>query len=684
MASMSVLFRPVACAVAVAVLLPAILTLSACRATSEPTVAAEEIRASWPPGVTSASAAVLDLVADPRAFGAKGDGVADDGPAIAAALATKRPVHFAAGRYRITSEIVVPAGAVMRGAGIRFWQSADRKPDGSGATLLVFDGPVAVNSTVLRLSGSPVSVRPQWTADGRDDTFSVSLSDLIVDANGKADFAIYCARCGLGTMVQRVIATGANYAGVYASELWSSTWSESFAIFNRGSGFVFGRNIFGWQGSVVNANLFQRLTAYQNGLAGAHSSLAPTIDHDRTNPLYLGAGFVFDLYRANTIDTIQAEMNDGVGVIVQGHSGGNILRSLYVEDNSTLDISGTGSAVARGATNNGKAWGLWIAPWRESGTDTPTTWALLVDGAFFHYQDSLRRQSLRILGQSNLNDAGFADFADSAPLLLRGITGGADLESAARVYRLESVSPGGQARITQALPELGMPGSISETSVSTLYVRTGGAGVMSGRTAGDAMANLASAVRTAMVVSSVKTIDVTGMDLTAQSLSSLPAGKLLTINGGGTARLVQSASGNALTVANNLTALILTDFAVIEKCAFTNANIEIHNATIKPVGGDTAAAITVSGGSLRLVSSSIDLTGKTAGRRGLEVKNRALVSTEASNISGYEAGLAVLLRDGGGHVSTDAAATWLGDIFWESGQGQVTTPTAIYLSGAVK
>ena len=57
---------------------------------------------------------------DVRAHGARGDGLADDGPAIAAAIAEARrdggTVFFPPGTYRVEATIVLPAGVRMRGA----------------------------------------------------------------------------------------------------------------------------------------------------------------------------------------------------------------------------------------------------------------------------------------------------------------------------------------------------------------------------------------------------------------------------------------------------------------------------------------------------------------------------------------------------------------------------------------
>jgi hypothetical protein len=62
---------------------------------------------------------MTDSPANVRAYGAQGDGIADDSAAFNAALAASRYVQVPAGTYRLASSVNIPANTVLQGAGRR-------------------------------------------------------------------------------------------------------------------------------------------------------------------------------------------------------------------------------------------------------------------------------------------------------------------------------------------------------------------------------------------------------------------------------------------------------------------------------------------------------------------------------------------------------------------------------------
>jgi hypothetical protein len=88
--------------------------------------------------VTRTVASRLDDVASVKNFGAVGDGVANDGAAIALALASNaKTVYLPEGTYRVTSTIEIPNGKTLRGSGAGTIIQADSV---TGAVVTTFVG----------------------------------------------------------------------------------------------------------------------------------------------------------------------------------------------------------------------------------------------------------------------------------------------------------------------------------------------------------------------------------------------------------------------------------------------------------------------------------------------------------------------------------------------------------------
>lgn len=126
-------------------------------------------------------------------FGARGNGVSDDTPAVQRAIdaAARRgtlasTVYLPPGRYRVTKTLVVPAacGVTVRGGGMTY----DQRATGHwGGTTLTWDGPAG--GTLLRGEGATGLTVADLTLTGRPRA----------DAPNRAGILLHCAaRPGFG------------------------------------------------------------------------------------------------------------------------------------------------------------------------------------------------------------------------------------------------------------------------------------------------------------------------------------------------------------------------------------------------------------------------------------------------------------------------------------------------------
>jgi hypothetical protein len=127
---------------------------------------------------------------DVRAFGATGDGVADDTVAIRTALEYARArhsvVYFAPGSYRITKSLQLPPNVSLEGVGVGFG-SALRPVGTDGITIHGKDYPGGYGFK-NRIRGLTVMMNdaPGAKAISIDTAYSVKLEDVFVFEAGKA------------------------------------------------------------------------------------------------------------------------------------------------------------------------------------------------------------------------------------------------------------------------------------------------------------------------------------------------------------------------------------------------------------------------------------------------------------------------------------------------------------------
>jgi hypothetical protein len=127
---------------------------------------------------------------DVRAFGARGDGVADDTAPIRAAVEFARTrhsvVYFAPGAYRITKSLQLPPNVTLQGVGVGFG-SALRPIDTDGITIHGKDYPGGYGFR-NRIRGLTVVMTRAPASKGIsiDAAYSVKLEDVLVFDAGTA------------------------------------------------------------------------------------------------------------------------------------------------------------------------------------------------------------------------------------------------------------------------------------------------------------------------------------------------------------------------------------------------------------------------------------------------------------------------------------------------------------------
>jgi hypothetical protein len=142
-----------------------------------------------PPLTTLADIATQGPWSDVRAFGAKGDGVADDTAAIGRAVEFARVrhavVYFAPGAYRITKSLQLPPNVTLQGVGVGFG-SALRPVNTDGITIHGKDYPGGYGFR-NRIRGLTVMMNEAPGAKGIsiDSAYSVKLEDVLVFEAGK-------------------------------------------------------------------------------------------------------------------------------------------------------------------------------------------------------------------------------------------------------------------------------------------------------------------------------------------------------------------------------------------------------------------------------------------------------------------------------------------------------------------
>jgi hypothetical protein len=287
-------------------------------------------------------------------YGAVGNGVDDDLPAINAAMGENKPIFFPAGRYRVNNEIVVPANltnVAFIGVGTSQWPYNPQEGGPSISpfkteTMLYYVGPINQLKSVVRVSAETSNVEPTNQVSG------FKMFDMGVDANKRAGYGLSIANVN-DPLISGVSVRSALRDGIYINKLNNGRFELITSNNNMGNGVSIGKakEEFAWNDASVNNTLFRVVGAPYNGRDGQFQESANL--H--------GYGFGAWMGNNNTLIGTSAETNDGPNFVIGDWQNGNIFFNAYSELASQLESSSSGPVVsALNSRRTSRAYGLWI------------------------------------------------------------------------------------------------------------------------------------------------------------------------------------------------------------------------------------------------------------------------------------------------------------------------------------
>jgi hypothetical protein len=201
-------------------------------------------------------------VVNVKDFGAVGDGVADDTAAIQAALDSQQSILLPTGTYRITSELVFKIGSKLIGQGN--WSGVASTDIATGTSRILYDGPIATNSCVIRMSTQAVGITVPAGAGAALQ--NCALTNIVIDGNGKAEYGLYMVRSWSNNQLDYITVTGTTKHGFWAAKCWNGSPTNWMAYKNIGCGITIGANTFSWDSTTVDQSVCTSFFGYYSGV----------------------------------------------------------------------------------------------------------------------------------------------------------------------------------------------------------------------------------------------------------------------------------------------------------------------------------------------------------------------------------------------------------------------------------
>lgn len=292
-------------------------------------------------------------------FGAVGDGVTDDTAAIQAAIDSNQTIFVPAGKYRITSSILVNPSR-NRNVALVGLVTASRYPytqqtggptwDGLREAIIFYDGAASSTAAVIAASATAIGTEPAATFSST--IYSFCLKDITLDANSKAGYGLFTARVQ-DLQLDHIRARGATVAGISVNGTYSGSIKSIRCYLNPGRGFELGAadNQFGWSAQdKINALYIYDLHADANGSNATFRESDPTLKKDN-------CGVFFGPHRSAHIFGVVSENNFGANIVFEPSSTGNTIHGFYTELGCKYAPSGAGSdAISMGYAT--QQWGV--------------------------------------------------------------------------------------------------------------------------------------------------------------------------------------------------------------------------------------------------------------------------------------------------------------------------------------
>lgn len=277
-------------------------------------------------------------------FGAKGDGVTDDTVAIQAALDFNQIITLPKGKYRITSSLLVDpirnrnCGFItdIQPSRYQYTKQEAISWDGLQEAIIFYDG--AVNSTAACISASSEAIGVEPKSTFNTTIWGLTLTNITLDANGKAGFGLYTARVQ-GLQLNNVKARGAKVAGFSINGTYSGSVKSCHAYLNPGRGFELGAADVRWGWTIndkVNALHIYDLHADANG---SDSTFRESDALLKTN----NCGVYFGAHRGVVAYGVVSENNFGANIVYIASDSGSAINGFYTELGCKYAPSGAGS-----------------------------------------------------------------------------------------------------------------------------------------------------------------------------------------------------------------------------------------------------------------------------------------------------------------------------------------------------
>ena len=240
------------------------------------------------------------------AYGAKGDGKADDTEALQRAFDSRESIFLPMGYYRITQTLRLQQNLRVQGegSGVGGWNR-------TGQSVIVYDGPEG-GAALLATA-----------------TKHVQLRHFAIDGNKKAAIGLKWAYAyALHSMVQDVTVTGTLEHAIYLAVMGVMTFDHLHIFDNHGNGVTMGSypNQDGFEAG-VNGVYFRSCHLFHNGLADRY-------DGEENVREGYAIGFVGYICNVGVTDCVM-EGNGGAGIYIgPTQKQGIQVSNCYFESNS--------------------------------------------------------------------------------------------------------------------------------------------------------------------------------------------------------------------------------------------------------------------------------------------------------------------------------------------------------------